>query len=416
MSGPKCARVEPSRDLLAEISSEVAQRLAAAAAAEKRRREEKRRQELERATKRAADSRAKATAAVQAATRAPESSFARDEIGRAEGLLSEAEGRQGKARSARDWRQVKTRFDEAGTAASEALVTARARAEAERLRQEQEEADRATAVASSTEGRHLLEDVASLPHERLLPGVLAEARARLLDVEQAGDQGDWSRAAQLGPSALRKARSVAKKIRAAHQEFEARRAEIHSALEVVEQSLDAVDWSWMGSLGIDGEDLRHSLAQARAAAENDDLDGAQSIGDTIEPSLEERRREAEEVARSVAERDRIVREVAGAIADMGYKVTEARLEDPGLQTSVARIRAADAGGAEFTFSMGLDEEDADFNIGDGNCSDRVRRLIEATRERGLNFEVSSWGPGKPPQRQGEARQLPGAREQEIEGS
>jgi len=301
----------------------------------------------------------------------------------ASSALQKAREAKGAVQSARQ--QVQSTQDEA-----QSLL--KAEADAQRIAEEK----RRNATLALEKGRSALHRLESLPHQKFCPGKLDALTRDLKSAQQALESGRFDVSRADADRIAATGTCLEQEVAAAQKEFERRKAEAETQLNVLHATLTGMDealireWSDVPDACRQAKQVIDQVRQAVAAERHDE---ATSSARDERKKLTEALRSAAEAKSSHDKRMATGTAIMEVLQELNFDVSC----EPGNKAEPMRIAGQtpdEAGKGDFDIAIPLDGE-VNFEVntpqGDISCISAIGELQKRLEQRGIKWNTTDWG-------------------------
>lgn len=287
---------------------------------------------------------------------------------------------------------VKSALRQIRNTREEAQSLLKAEAEARRITEEK----RRNASLALEKGRSALHRLDELPHQKFCPGKLDALSRELKAAQQALESGRFDAARTDGERIAGSAVRLEQDVVTAQKDFERRKAEAETQLNVLQAALAGVDealireWSDTPDACINAKQV---LDRARKAVETE------RFNDATGPARDERQKLAEALASAAEAKSSHDKRTAtgSAIMDVLKELHFDVSYEPGNKNEPMRISGQttdEAGKGDFDIAIPLDGE-VNFEVntpkGDISCIAAIGNLQKRLESRGIKWQTTDWG-------------------------
>ncbi|MBV5338774.1 MAG: hypothetical protein J0665_04335 [Deltaproteobacteria bacterium] len=275
---------------------------------------------------------------------------------------------------------------------NEAQSLLKAEADARRIAEEK----RRNATLALEKGRSALHRLENLPHQKFCPGKLDALSRELQAAQQALESGRFDTALADGERIASAAVRLEQEVAAAQKEFERRKAEAETQINVLDATLTGMDEALIREWSDTPDACRHAkqvIDQARQAVAVEHFDDATEPARNERQKLTEALRSAAEAKSSHDKRMATGAAIMEVLQELNFDVTH----EPGNKTEPMRIAGQtpdEAGKGDFDIAIPLDGE-VNFEVntpqGDISCIGAIGELQKRLEQRGIQWTTTDWG-------------------------
>jgi hypothetical protein len=242
-----------------------------------------------------------------------------------------------------------------------------------------------------------LDHIENTPHEKFLPGEIANLRSGQKALTSLFEKGDFDRAKGEAENLLTASRRAEEKIIQAVHEYEHRKAQAEGQANVLKQTLANMERGLITEWSDAPAAIKMAEAALKEAQEfiwDERFDQAAQLAGDADRHLKEALRTAAENKTSNEKRETISDAVMEVLEELGFEVSW----EPGTRTAPLRISGMtpdQQGKGDFDIVIPLDGQ-VDFEIntpsGDTTCVAAVEALQKRLAERGIvRWQTTDWG-------------------------
>ena len=274
--------------------------------------------------------------------------------------------------------------------------------EAEQRKRAQEEARRIAeqkrrgAALATERARTVLDGILDLPHDKFLPGAATNLKESFNILSKSFQEGRFDSVLQNAPEFEIKATQIAEKIGDAIRQFQQRKDNALSQIEILEATLAGIDqqliseWSNSPEEAIKAVDVLSSALKLMDGEEFEDAGKhSQNAKDALMTALES----AAQNKTAHEKREQIGQAVMQSLQELGFDVSY----EPGTLKEPMRISGqtpSETGKGDFDIALPLSGEigfEVNTPEGDTTCIAAVDGLQQTLEKQGIKWQTTDWG-------------------------